>query len=223
VLATALPDLVDLIAQACWLAISETSGSMYTPYSYYGGGFNLGDLYDYTMNRGLIGIFARMFIGAYLFFGGGLIVAYCIPSNRPYCPQCGYELRSARGQRCPECGSFLPEELIESRAWTVEDDDAPPTKDTGTVRTGLTRFVPRSNRAALLAYYCAVASVIPGLGLVVGPAAVVYGIEGLRHLSEHPDAGGRAHAWVGIVFGVVLAGLNACGTCVGPAMLFAPY
>jgi hypothetical protein len=44
-------------------------------------------------------------VGLYLFFGGKWIVDKAIPSNRPYCHECGYELTAATQNRCPECGT----------------------------------------------------------------------------------------------------------------------
>jgi hypothetical protein len=43
-------------------------------------------------------------LGAYLLFGGKWLIDLCIPSNRPYCPGCGYELSNFAGASCPECG-----------------------------------------------------------------------------------------------------------------------
>ena len=55
-----------------------------------------------------IGPVLQLTIGLYLLFGGKWIVNLCIPSNRPYCPECGYELRRPQGSTCPECGTTLP-------------------------------------------------------------------------------------------------------------------
>ncbi len=50
----------------------------------------------------------QLAIGLYLFFGGKWIVDKAIPSNRPYCPECGYDLSTRAGDHCPECGTKLP-------------------------------------------------------------------------------------------------------------------
>jgi hypothetical protein len=46
--------------------------------------------------------------GLYLLFGGKWLVNKCIPSNRPYCPECGYDLSKSSDASCPECGVGLP-------------------------------------------------------------------------------------------------------------------
>ena len=49
----------------------------------------------------------ELLFGLYLFFGGSWIADKAIPGNRPYCHECGYDLRSATGPDCPECGTPL--------------------------------------------------------------------------------------------------------------------
>ena len=51
-------------------------------------------------------------IGLYLFFGGEWITNKAIPSNRPYCPDCGYDLSSNTSLACPECGTPIPSEEV---------------------------------------------------------------------------------------------------------------
>jgi hypothetical protein len=52
----------------------------------------------------LMGV-VQLGFGLYLFFRGDWIVNLAIPSNRPYCPECAYDLSGAATTRCPECGT----------------------------------------------------------------------------------------------------------------------
>ncbi len=78
----------------------------------------------WNMNRGgqvewyymlsLLGPAVEVGAGVYLFLGGEWLVAKAIPGNRPYCPECGYDLTGAGRERCPECDTpFRPEELMQ--------------------------------------------------------------------------------------------------------------
>ncbi len=62
-------------------------------------------------------------------------------------------------------------------------------------------LIPYKNGKALAAYYCGVFALIPCVGLILGPLALVFGIMGLKYAKEHPRARGQAHAIVGIVLG----------------------
>ena len=48
--------------------------------------------------------FVQLGLGLYLLFGGRWIADTAIPSTRPYCPECGYDISEATGKCCPECG-----------------------------------------------------------------------------------------------------------------------
>jgi hypothetical protein len=66
---------------------------------------------------------------------------------------------------------------------------------------GLNAVIPYKNVRALVAYYFAVFSVIPILGMPLGFIGMALGISGLRFQRQHPQAGGKVHAWIGIVLG----------------------
>jgi len=64
-------------------------------------------------------------------------------------------------------------------------------------------IIPYKNPPALAAYYCAVFSLVPILGLVLGVPAIVLGVLGLRKRKTNPVIKGVAHAWIGIVLGAL--------------------
>jgi len=69
--------------------------------------------------------------------------------------------------------------------------------------SGINTVIPYKNIRALVAYYLAVFSLLPLVGIVLGLAACVLGILGLRFSRQNPTAGGKIHAWVGILLGGV--------------------
>ena len=62
-------------------------------------------------------------------------------------------------------------------------------------------LIPYKNPLGLIAYYVGVFAVIPCAGLLLGPAALVLGIMGIRYRNRHPTAGGLGHAITGVVLG----------------------
>jgi hypothetical protein len=72
----------------------------------------------------------------------------------------------------------------------------------------LRTLIPYGNPRALTAYYLGVFSIIPGLGLILGPMAVVLGMLGIRHASQHPAARGGHHAVAGVVLGAATGLVN---------------
>src|SRR4051794_8870107 len=86
-------------------AAAQLAGSL----SFYIGSFFLYRPGQVNMSQGfplyLAAPLIQMGIGAYLFFGGKWIANLAIPSNRPYCHQCGYDLTGATSDICNECGT----------------------------------------------------------------------------------------------------------------------
>lgn len=87
-----------------------------------GGSGSFEQILIFFLYGGFIGSVARIAIGAYLLFGGARLVNFCIPSNRPYCPQCGYDVREAGNEKCPECGVQLPAEVLENIQRQANDE-----------------------------------------------------------------------------------------------------
>lgn len=71
----------------------------------------------------------------------------------------------------------------------------------GSPSDAVSTIIPYRNAAALTAYYLAVFSVIPCLGALLGIAALVLGLRGLKFVKQYPDAKGTVHAWIGVVVG----------------------
>ena len=102
VLATAIPSAASSISRYVTMFFDSSVGTT-NPYlwqsSYY-----LPELIRVGLQLGL---------GFYLLFGGDWIINKCIPSNRPYCPDCGYDLsHNSQAANCPECGVTLPMKTI---------------------------------------------------------------------------------------------------------------
>ena len=81
-------------------------------------------------------------------------------------------------------------------------------------------FLPEGNPNARRAYLCAVIGLIPGLGLLCGLPAVVFGVLGRRAALRDEQHRGLGHAYVSRLVGVVefvcgAAGLACLGRAVG--------
>jgi hypothetical protein len=81
-------------------------------------------------------------------------------------------------------------------------------------------IIPYKNALALMAYYTGVFSLIPVLGVILGPGAIVLGFLGYRYGRIHPTAKGTGHAVAGIVFGVLTTLCNIGGVIFFLASVF---
>ena len=97
----ALPHVAGQIAQVMWFFTSSQRGIPpgMTP------------AWWWQIGLSSLGYALQLALGLYLLFGGKWLVDKAIPSNRAYCPECGYDLSAAGGDQCPECGVKLPDEL----------------------------------------------------------------------------------------------------------------
>jgi hypothetical protein len=77
-----------------------------------------------------------------------------------------------------------------------EDDDYEDEED-----DVVSTLIPYRNGLALGAYYCGVFGIVPILGFILAPTALVLGIMGLRYSRRNPKARGGGHAITGIILG----------------------
>jgi hypothetical protein len=159
-----------------------------------------------------------------------MICPNCKTENMPASPQCvhcGFSLRSGAGY-VPELPPLppLPEDVAAPAPVdplpTPTNYPAPPqmpsmppgySEQTQAPYPGaypvpyvpapsiLDTMIPMRNPKALTGYYLAVFSFIPLLGLLLGIAAFVLGIQGLKEVNRNPAIKGKAHAWVAILVG----------------------
>jgi hypothetical protein len=136
------------------------------------------------------------------------------------CPSCGTNVKApdhlaGRCVKCPNCAGPVPvpgddadaeTEPVRARGRPRDDDDEPSfRRDSG--NDVVETFIPYKNGRALAAYYCGVFSLIPCVGLLLGPVAFILGILGVRYAQAHPKAKGMGHA----IAGIVLGGLTSLG------------
>lgn len=69
--------------------------------------------------------------------------------------------------------------------------------------------IPYKNPHALIAYYLGIISLLPLIGVPFGIASVILGFMGLSRRKQNPVIKGSAHAWIGIIFGMLSL---LCGT-----------
>lgn len=80
---------------------------------------------------------------------------------------------------------------------TVAGDLSAPADD------GVSTLIPYKNGHALGAYYIGILSLLPVLGIILAPIAIIMGIIGIRRYRENPRIKGVVHGWIGVVLGLI--------------------
>lgn len=141
------------------------------------------------------------------------------------CPACAAQI-PADAATCSECGEPFPpkapirpapvihaEAVIEAEAIEVAQaplanqaeaivQGLPPEKPLHEPMTGKKHsLIPYRNPKALASYYLGFFALVPVLGLVMAPPAILFGILGLRTARADPGAQGSIHAAIGLFLG----------------------
>src|SRR5262249_19946383 len=67
----------------------------------------------------------------------------------------------------------------------------------------LASLIPARNPRGLTAYCFGIFSLIPGIGLVLGPLALLFGVLGIRYAVNYPKAKGMGHSVAGTLLGIL--------------------
>ena len=106
---------------------------------------------------------------------------------------------------CPSCGALNDD----ARAACVMCDAALTPVPGAEEEVGVVgRMIPTANPAALTAYYAGIFSLVPFLGLLLGPLALVLGVKGLKAAPAVPGQVGRVHARIGLILGILTSLAN---------------
>lgn len=133
----------------------------------------------------LLGIFTFLILSR-----PSIMRMFNVPSSGKGGPgELGNDIRNASAPGRPAMGAMARPPAIAPSGGAPEQGDA-----TGGI-------IPYKNPPALMAYYCGVFSLIPCVGLILGPIAVVLGVLGLKKRTRSPAVRGQVHAWIGIILG----------------------
>ena len=103
-----IPTLLQTTIGFLDLLIADGGWTFISPYGVYSNVRNPGDPSPYwTQFWYAFPYVAQFAFGLYLMCGGKWLLNKIIPSNRPYCPECGYDLTKNKTAKCPECGVAL--------------------------------------------------------------------------------------------------------------------
>src|SRR5579872_1302211 len=144
--------------------------------------------------------------------GGELRVADNLAGKNVKCPKCAAVIAGARPSQTESITPNAPrqaeadEDMIELPRAEADEDMIELPRVARNIRQdptteAVSTLIPYKNARALIAYYLGVFSFIPCAGHLLGPAALILGILGLRRVKAHPTAKGTGHAIAGIVMG----------------------
>ncbi len=132
------------------------------------------------------------------------------------CPACGVEARRVDARYCSACGrsldeSYLPMDALrasynlqQQRRRTVSRNDSK--ASVKPLKSSMSSIFParNSNGASTTALAFVTYSLVPYLGILFCPGAVLMGSVGLYNSYRAPERGGRRASYMGLTFGVLI-------------------
>jgi hypothetical protein len=131
------------------------------------------------------------------------------------CPACGAEARRVDARYCSACGcsldeSYLPTDALrasynlEQRHRTVSRNVSK--ANVKPLKSSMSSIFParNNNGASTTALAFVTYSLVPYLGILFCPGAVVMGSVGLFNSYRAPERGGRRASYMGVTFGVLI-------------------
>lgn len=132
------------------------------------------------------------------------------------CPACGAVPRRARARFCATCGriledSYLPADALRASYYMQKERASRQSQQQRIAARRASRATPapalrvfESNNAAATALAFVTYSLVPYLGILFCPGAIVAGGIGLLGWHRYPHRGGRRAAYAGIILGLVI-------------------
>ncbi|HVG34366.1 MAG TPA: zinc ribbon domain-containing protein [Pyrinomonadaceae bacterium] len=137
--------------------------------------------------------------------------------SRRLCPACGAEARRQEARFCSTCGraledSYLPADALRA-SYHLQHRPVARRKSQGgrqgpKIQMTSTFSAPQSNGAATTALAFMTYSLVPYLGILFSPGAVLLGAVGLIYSLRAPHRGGRRAAYASISFGLLILGVQ---------------
>lgn len=97
-----IPQVITVPVELIVAYVSDGDWTLYSPYTL--GSSDISILEWLFTTASALGPILQFTFGLYLLFGGKWLVNKVIPSSRPYCAECGYDLSKSNAAKCPECG-----------------------------------------------------------------------------------------------------------------------
>jgi hypothetical protein len=143
------------------------------------------------------------------------------------CPTCRAE-NPPGSKACEECGEVIVKAVLPAKAPTdypvaqaqwdeheimdvlpVKNPEPEDDEDAAADDGGISTLIPYRNPQALAAYYLGLFALIPIIGLLTAPFAIVCGVLGVRAARRDKNAKGTVHALIGVLFGVLALSCSA--------------